>query len=354
MERNHFTIHTIVFCLLCMLTLWVVAAAQDIAGSKDSPLLKRYEGSTIIIYTSHEFDDYTLPLGPVSGNFSQAALSKSIKLEGKVTRITYLCPQGRSALEIVRNYRSELKSAGYEILFEASRNDLFGGFNGNFVDVAGGYRNIMLGQSASMSDLAKFQDDQHFLAARLNRPEGSVNVAVYAFPVPPSTHPQYGWRPFKDPVTKKEPAETGQPIVQVDIIESKPMETKMVTVSADEMATGIAHTGSIALYGIFFDTNSAEIKPESTPTIQEIVRLLQKQPDLKLLVVGHTDNVGTFGFNMDLSRRRANAVVQAITNGHGIDPERLMAVGVSYASPIASNKTEEGRAKNRRVQLVEN
>jgi outer membrane protein OmpA-like peptidoglycan-associated protein len=75
---------------------------------------------------------------------------------------------------------------------------------------------------------------------------------------------------------------------------------------------------------------------------------------LKLLVVGHTDNVGSYGFNMDLSQRRAAAVVAALAGRFGIARDRLSPVGVSYASPVASNRAEEGRAKNRRVELVEN
>ena len=82
-------------------------------------------------------------------------------------------------------------------------------------------------------------------------------------------------------------------------------------------------------------------------------KLLKDNPALKLLVVGHTDNVGNFPFNMDLSQRRAAAVVAALAS-RGAAKDRLTPVGVSFASPIATNKTEEGRAKNRRVELVEN
>ena len=138
----------------------------------------------------------------------------------------------------------------------------------------------------------------------------------------------------------------------LDIVEAKPMETNMVTVSAGEMASGIAATGSVALYGILFDTRSAVVKPESMPTLDEVSKLLKAQPTLRLLVVGHTDNVGTFEFNMDLSQRRAASVVQILTSKLGIDPKRLTPVGVSFASPVASNRTEDGKSKNRRVQLV--
>jgi outer membrane protein OmpA-like peptidoglycan-associated protein len=128
----------------------------------------------------------------------------------------------------------------------------------------------------------------------------------------------------------------------------------MVTVKAEEMAKQISNTGSVALYGIYFDFNKADIKPESAPTLEQIAMLLKDQPKLKLLVVGHTDNVGMFSFNLDLSQRRANAVVNDLVTKYRIDTNRLTPFGVSFASPVASNSTEEGRAKNRRVELVEN
>ncbi len=128
----------------------------------------------------------------------------------------------------------------------------------------------------------------------------------------------------------------------------------MVTVNASEMAKKIASTGSVALYGIYFDFNKADLKPESNATLDQIAQLLKNDAALKLLVVGHTDNVGTFDFNTGLSQRRAASVVAALTGKYGIAKARLSPIGVSFAAPVASNKTDDGRAKNRRVELVEN
>jgi outer membrane protein OmpA-like peptidoglycan-associated protein len=108
----------------------------------------------------------------------------------------------------------------------------------------------------------------------------------------------------------------------------------------------------VVLYGIHFDTDKYDIKPESEPTLGEIARLLQQDPTLRLNVVGHTDNVGGLEYNEDLSERRAASVVTYLTGRHGIDASRLSPVGAGMTSPIASNDTEEGRAKNRRVELV--
>jgi outer membrane protein OmpA-like peptidoglycan-associated protein len=119
------------------------------------------------------------------------------------------------------------------------------------------------------------------------------------------------------------------------------------------MAAAIAHTGRIALYEIYFDFGKAEVKPDSEATLVQIARLMREHPTLKLLVVGHTDNVGGLAPNLDLSQRRAAAVVSALLTRYAIGADRLQALGVSFASPVASNTTDEGRAKNRRVELVE-
>ena len=141
-------------------------------------------------------------------------------------------------------------------------------------------------------------------------------------------------------------------IARIDLVETKPMHQRMVTVKAEEMAQQINAAGKVALYGILFDFNKADVKADSAPTLAEVARYLKNDPSIKLLVVGHTDRVGTFEFNRDLSQRRAHAVVEYLVTKEQIARDRLFAFGVSFAAPIASNDTEEGKAKNRRVELV--
>lgn len=136
------------------------------------------------------------------------------------------------------------------------------------------------------------------------------------------------------------------------IIEKQLMEQD-ITANADTMAKSISDTGKVALYGIYFDSGLAVLKPESDPALAEIVKLLQADPKLKLYVVGHTDNVGTYEYNVKLSKDRADAVVKVLTGKYGIAASRLQACGDGPTAPVESNKTEDGRAKNRRVELVE-
>lgn len=138
----------------------------------------------------------------------------------------------------------------------------------------------------------------------------------------------------------------------LNIVEEKKMVQEVIA-DAKSLAQDINATGKVAIYGIYFDFNKAEVKPESEPVLKEISNLLKQNPKLSLYIVGHTDNVGTLAANMDLSQRRAEAVVQALVSKHGVDAKRLKAQGVGPLCPVASNKTDEGRAKNRRVELVE-
>jgi len=135
-------------------------------------------------------------------------------------------------------------------------------------------------------------------------------------------------------------------------MEVKPMESGLVTVNAESLAGDITRMGHASVYGIYFDTGKAEVKPESDATLKEIAKLLQQDGALKLYVVGHTDSVGQLASNMDLSHRRADAVVNVLSTKYSIAAARLSAQGVGPLTPVATNDSEEGRAKNRRVELV--
>jgi outer membrane protein OmpA-like peptidoglycan-associated protein len=145
--------------------------------------------------------------------------------------------------------------------------------------------------------------------------------------------------------------EKGNGAIWLRIVEKKAMEQYIV---ADAAAFGndIRATGHAAVYGINFDTGKSTIKPESAQAIGEIAKLLTADPSLKVFVVGHTDTVGGVDSNIKLSQDRAEAVLQALVRDHGIAPARLRASGCGPFAPVASNDTEEGRAKNRRVELV--
>jgi outer membrane protein OmpA-like peptidoglycan-associated protein len=146
-------------------------------------------------------------------------------------------------------------------------------------------------------------------------------------------------------------AEKGNGRIWLRIVEKKPM-TQYVVADAAAFGKDLASTGHVAVYGILFDTGKSEVKPESRPALEQIAKLLAQDPALRLLVVGHTDMTGSLEANMKLSQARAESVVSALVAQHGVAAARLRGYGVGPLAPVATNDTEEGRAKNRRVELV--
>jgi len=139
------------------------------------------------------------------------------------------------------------------------------------------------------------------------------------------------------------------------ILETIVVETQLsqdVVANAAALSSGLAGTGHAVVNGILFDTGKAEVKPESAPALEEVAKLLKQDAKLKLYVVGHTDNVGALTANMDLSKRRAAAVVQLLITQYGATADRLQPYGDGPYAPLASNDTEDGRTVNRRVELV--
>lgn len=134
------------------------------------------------------------------------------------------------------------------------------------------------------------------------------------------------------------------------IVTSKEMKQE-VTADASSLKEEIEKSGHVAVYGIHFDTGKATIQPDSEDTLKQVVVLLQQNPDLKLRVEGHTDNQGTAAANQALSEKRAQAVVAWLT-AHGASAAQLKAQGFGQSKPVADNSSEEGRAKNRRVELA--
>jgi OOP family OmpA-OmpF porin len=143
----------------------------------------------------------------------------------------------------------------------------------------------------------------------------------------------------------------GNGMYSINLIEKEAMNQDVVA-DASSMASSIKESGKVALYGIYFDTGKSTLKPESQPALLEISKLLKADPNLKLYVVGHTDNTGVFSANIKLSMDRATTVISALVSQFTVNPARLTAFGDGPTSPVASNDKEEGRALNRRVELV--
>ena len=303
--------------------LFSEAMAADIAGSHDHPLVGRYEGSSITYYKASAFDQTRL-LNHALPNSAAERLddSDSLSLEGKVTTIRYDAPSGRSPLEIIRNYQTALAGKGFSTVYSCSNEQCLSGDTGYF----------KLGWLVDSDQLNyRYQQGVQYALEKATLPSGDVYAAIAVGDA------------------KDQP-----PIVRVTVVEMKPMDTgKIAFVTASQMAQAIGQSGSVALYGIQFDFDKADIEPESKPTLDEIAKFLNANPNISLVVAGHTDSQGGFDYNVDLSKRRAQAVANELVKSYGIAAARLTPFGAGMAAPIASNSDEAGRAKNRRVELVE-
>ncbi len=326
---------------LCTGLLALQAAnAQDLAGAKDHPAIKRFAGSVIVAYDKKRFDSVDIP----TSTFARYNLTSKKRefagpatvAEGERTRIWYESAGDTTSVEVFRNYSTELAAQGFTVLYDSTKDAKVGKWNGYLQP----YSFIQSPLATSRSQFVMYSAPIVSLQTlSAQRQQGGQTTYVHVAAV--------HWD--KDNPTFK--AKRGA-YVALDVVDVVAMAQNMVTVSASEMSKAIAATGRVALYGILFDTAKADIKPESKPAIDEIAKFLKTDAALKLRVVGHTDNQGGQDSNIALSKRRAEAVNVALVSQHGIASGRLSAYGVADLAPVASNADEAGRAKNRRVELV--
>jgi OmpA-OmpF porin, OOP family len=333
----------------------IALPAADLSSGKDPAYLGRFTGSKQLTHTSADFDSLTIPLDtlkPVPGqrdgsNNAVQSAARKLELEGRRQHYLYVVPEGASPLAVLRNYQNQAKAKGGRTLYECQDKACGGGQN--YVNWGGGgsqslamtiwpqEKIINKHKSAEGCAMRGKPVEQRFTALEI--PGAQAHAAVLAYTLE---------------VAGECKAFNGRTYVMVDTLETKAMAQTMETPSADEMVASITTSGRVALYGILFDSGKTEVKPESKATMDEIGKLLAANKSLKLLVVGHTDNVGGFAANLDLSKKRAEAVVAQLVAQYKVPAARLQAFGVAYASPIAPNIDEAGRARNRRVELVAN
>ena len=183
-------------------------------------------------------------------------------------------------------------------------------------------------------------EDYRYIALRKNNEDGSQTIFTgYFIKTPGSWESKY--------------SKNGDVVARIDVLKTKPLTKRLVTVKAEEITQQLNTSGRIALYGIQFDFNKADIKPESTESLTEIGKFLTSNPTVKIIITGHTDSVGDFEFNRSLSEKRASSVLDYLASKYQVSKDRLLSFGASFSSPIASNTTEEGKAKNRRVEIVQ-
>lgn len=287
-----------VFPLLALLSLPVAA--------QTALTVEPYAGSEPMAETAEEFGSTERITGFADGRVASAPF------EGRVSLNRYRNPEGASTLDILENYRAALQARGFAPDWECSgRSDC-----GNQSDGGWNDRNGMnLGTGS----------DVRYLTGRIPLGGGEVLVSVG---VERRAH-------------------------YVQVLQPVALETGRVRVlDAEAMASSLDASGRIAIDNIYFDFGKADLLPESDAALAEIARLLSRREDLSIYVVGHTDAIGALEANLDLSRLRAEAVVAALATRFGVAAGRAVPAGVGPLAPVATNATEEGRALNRRVEIV--
>jgi len=285
-----FILRTLLVAIAAFVVASTVFCQTDTAGSKDYPGLTRLQNYNISSYRELRFDTFTFRV-------KENGRERKQDVEGHRYNFRYDYNTQRdpskgsmpSALEVIRNYQNAVRAVGGKVLLEEGE----GGDRGTTLHFAKGGNEVWI----------------------------ALHVVAWGA------------------------------VYTMDIIEKQAMQQE-VTLDAAAMATSIADSGSVAIYGINFDTASSVIKSESEPAIDEIAKLLANNSTLKVYIVGHTDMVGEAASNVKLSQARAQSVITALVSKHGIAAPRLIAFGAGPYAPIASNETDEGRAKNRRVELV--
>lgn len=303
--------------------------AQDIDGAKDHPLVGRYDGSTAVYYKQSDFDEAALLQAPhdyyalfQKGEQEDRSGDDWLKLEGQVTQIRYQGPDGRSSLEVYKNFEAALAKKGFKTQYAcADSKCLLGTLKDNY----------LLGQQVDPTNgnSGAYNDHARYMLTKLEGDQGTTYAAILV-------------------------SEAGPQITTfVHVVDTKPMEgDKIAVTSSDDMRAAIKAKGSVDIYGILFDFDQDSLKPESKETLDQIALLMKDDDKLKLEIVGHTDNKGTADYNLDLSKRRAANVVAALVTDYKVAADRLSASGAGATKPVDSNDTDDGRAKNRRVELI--
>ncbi len=303
--------------------------AGDVSGAKDHPVVTRYPGSEIKWYDVQAFEPYAIATGPVTG---YRAIDEWIETQGRTTRIYYELEGAKTHSEVFANYKKALVDAGFELLAEglftkSSRAPEVGSRNWLGVHYA---KNAIPPDGLRLLQGSSTSAGSAFVAATKERAAGRVYVAI-------------GMTQYSQDIVA----------TLIDVIEVDEVETDLVTVNAEAMGDAIDEYGRVTLDGLFFDHDKATLTAASKPALDEISKFLAARPQMRFYVVGHTDGTGSLAYNQSLSERRAATVVNELVGSFGVAKERLEAHGVGPLVPVFSNASDGGRAKNRRVELVE-
>uniref|UniRef100_UPI00404886C1 OmpA family protein n=1 Tax=Rheinheimera sp. TaxID=1869214 RepID=UPI00404886C1 len=293
----------------------------DKASGGDHPLISRYQGARLTERFESEYTEVLLPTGIADDDKNVPHL----KLAGKSTLLHYEASKDQSTLQVFRNYQQALQQAGFTILFSCEHQS------------CGKEQRKQLWKGSPdksrfkgyLSNSTNARQDYRMLTAHKTINDQEIYLSVYIL-----KHNEY----------------TNMDIAH-DIVELSSMQTNRVSIDADYLQNELNRSGKVVLHGLHFASDSATLLPESAGSLDVITAYLTQHPAQTFYVVGHTDNSGSHSHNMQLSKARANSILQALVK-QGIKADRLLGEGVGAMSPQQHNGSSEGKAANRRVELV--
>lgn len=300
--------------LLSVLLSSLILYSTNLFAQEQDEIISLFKGSEQVYDDNIGFETHYYLTGPTSHK----------AIDGKIRRQFCKVPEGVSAYEVIKNYEKAIQSKGGTIIYlsrDVKRYKLENGewyyyMRDGFAKARKEHTPIVHGHFVSY--LAN-----KYVVGKIATPEHDVFISVAA----------------------------ADGYYELVTVVAEPMD--MDNVSLKMMNEGIAQKGKIAIYDIYFDVGKSEVKSESAKALAIIANYLKENPDKTFLIVGHTDNTGDFKANVTLSNDRANAVIEKLVSEHGITQTQLIPYGVGSASPQVSNATDEGKARNRRVELVE-
>jgi len=297
--------------LLLLLPLLLALPPAHARG--DHPEVPSYPGAEIIAYDFKEFEEAQLMLSKPAYVAGRWQVSKLLPVDGKVTYIRYGVAETVSSLQVFRNYQSSLARSGFKELFVCERPCMDDSFE-------------RLREQLKTRDLAiQGHKNTQYLAAQRGNTYVSLFVADYG----------------------------GGPRASLFVIEKGQMDTGLMAVTgAGPMAQALSAQGKVDVYGFLFDSGKAQLKPGSAASLNELGQLLRDNSQLRIELIGHTDDVGAADANQALSLARAQAVAAALIAEQGIAPDRLQASGKGASQPLSPATDEVARARNRRVEIV--
>lgn len=299
--------------LILMLTMLIALTSVNLFAQKTTDIAPVYPGSKVVYDDDIGYDVFYICPGKTSDGKIEAK-----KIEGYIRHRFCYAPGKRSPLEIIKNYEEAISKKGGSVLPSSNTNECIKAFmkKGHPRHGMQNYEYMQLPNRA-----------YNYFSGKIPTDTFDYYVFVVAGKVDQKV------------------------VYSLVTIKTKPMDKGMI--SFDNLDDGMSTKGHIAVYDIHFDTGKSEIKGKSADALKTIAEYLNAHSDKQYLIVGHTDNIGDFKANIKLSTERANAVVNELIVKYGVNKKQLKPYGVGPASPVARNSSDKGKAKNRRVEIVE-